>query len=81
MKKFNFKINNEDGLARLGTISTNRGNILTPAIYFLLCFEIKNRLFLALGVYLFQEFYSLNKLDVSQETVFNYDIPVTVNNV
>ena len=31
MKKFNFKINNEDGLARLGTISTNRGNILTPA--------------------------------------------------
>jgi queuine tRNA-ribosyltransferase len=31
MKKFNFKINNEDGSARLGTISTNRGNILTPA--------------------------------------------------
>ena len=31
MKKFNFKINNEDGLARLGTILTNRGNILTPA--------------------------------------------------
>lgn len=31
MKKFNFKINNKDGSARLGTISTNRGNILTPA--------------------------------------------------
>ena len=31
MKKFNFKINNQDGSARLGTISTNRGNILTPA--------------------------------------------------
>ena len=31
MKKFNFKINKEDGSARLGTISTNRGNILTPA--------------------------------------------------
>tara|TARA_B100001142_G_scaffold273571_1_gene281132 strand:- start:128 stop:1255 length:1128 start_codon:yes stop_codon:yes gene_type:complete len=31
MKKFSFKINNEDGSARLGTISTNRGNILTPA--------------------------------------------------
>lgn len=31
MKKFSFKINNEDGSARLGTISTNRGNISTPA--------------------------------------------------
>lgn len=31
MKKFKFKIENEDGSARLGTMSTNRGNILTPA--------------------------------------------------
>ena len=31
MKKFNFKINNQDGSARLGTISTNRGYILAPA--------------------------------------------------
>lgn len=31
MKKFNFKITNEEGSARLGTISTKRGNISTPA--------------------------------------------------
>ena len=31
MKKFNFKITNNEGSARLGTISTKRGDISTPA--------------------------------------------------
>ena len=31
MKKFNFKILNQDGLARVGEISTPKGNISTPA--------------------------------------------------
>ena len=31
MKKFHFKITNNEGSARLGTISTKRGNISTPA--------------------------------------------------